>query len=230
VTKWAAKSGLGVALSALACSSPTAPAHPTWADVGPILAGECSGCHGSTAASTGNGYRFDFFDMTSAVCGKAVDVLGENAPLAQALSTQIWNDVTSPPDNSAVRPKMPPPPAPYLSEWEWQTIRRWIADNTPRGDMPPGNRPPRLRFFRSASTVDTSLSITALVDDPDGDPVVGIVNLGDQPPFKMDRSGSFSTEIDTSSWPEGDISVSATLCDGWSNVTFAVGTITVSHQ
>ena len=125
---------------------------------------------------------------------------------------------------------MPPPPAPYLSDWEWQTIGRWIADGTPRGDIPPGNQPPSLRFFRSASTVDTSLSITALADDPEGDPVVGIVKIGDQPPFKMNRGGSFTAEIDTSSWPEGPLTVSATLCDGWSKVSVAVGTITVSHR
>ena len=40
-------------LAGLGCA-PKAVDHPTWADVQPILAGECSHCHGSTADLTGD--------------------------------------------------------------------------------------------------------------------------------------------------------------------------------
>ena len=212
----------------LGCGGPTAPAHPTWADVQPILAGECSSCHGASAAQTGNGYRFDFYDMTSAVCGPAVAVLGEGARMADALADQIWTDISTPANMPNVRPLMPPPPAPYLPSWEWQTIQKWVNDGAPRGGMPPGNRPARFRFYNSASTADQTLDITGVVEDPDGDPVVGILNIGPLP-FKMDHAGAFSTRIDTSQWPAGDLTVNAVLCDGWSNVSYAVGTLTIDH-
>ena len=212
-----------------ACARPTAPANPTWADVQPIISGECGSCHGASAVTTGAGYRFDFLDMTRDVCGAAVDAIGEGTPMAQALASQIWMDISSPPNQPGVRPLMPPPPAPYLADWEWQTIERWVDQGAPRGDIPPGNRPAAFRFYSSASTADRSLDITAVVADPDGDPVVGVLSIGGNPPFKMDRSGAFSAHVDTSAWTPGDQTVTAVLCDGWSNVSYRVGTVTISH-
>jgi hypothetical protein len=55
-----------------------------------------------------------------------------------------------------------------------------------------------------------------------------VLKLGDDK-LEMDRSGSFSAHLDTSSWPAGERTVTAVLCDGWSSVTYTVGTVTVSH-
>ena len=68
---------LALLLGALGCeSTPAVPASPAWADVAPIFRGECNGCHGWNAGQTGNGYRFDFFDLTQVEtnCGAAAAV------------------------------------------------------------------------------------------------------------------------------------------------------------
>jgi hypothetical protein len=223
-----AAAALAAALFAGACDRPAAPAHPTWTDVQPILAGECNGCHGATADATGFGLRFDFFDMTADTCGDAAQALGSDLPMAHSLATKIWNAISTTSDQPNARPLMPPQPAPSLSNWEWETIQHWTADGAPKGDLPPANRPPRFLFFRNDATPDQSLDITALVEDPDGDPVVGLVKLG-QTTLKMDRSGSFSAHLDTSSWAPGQLAVTAVLCDGWSSVAYSVATLTVQH-
>ena len=74
------------ALAPFGCSAPSAPAKPTWADVQPIVAGQCTHCHGATASTSGSGYRFDFFDMSPEICGEASQVLGANALLPKALA------------------------------------------------------------------------------------------------------------------------------------------------
>ena len=67
----------------VACeSTPAEPQNPAWADVAPIFRGECNGCHGWNAGQTGGGYRFDFFDVTESVCGKAARALGTELALA----------------------------------------------------------------------------------------------------------------------------------------------------
>ena len=226
---------IAAALSAALGCTPQAPAHPTWANVQAILAGECTQCHGANAdyvglGRTGGGYRFDFYDMKTDVCDKATVVLGEGKQLAYAYADKIWQQVTTPDDRLYDRPPMPPPPAPYLADWEWETIQNWVADGAPRGDLPPGNRPPRFQVFQDSGPADQTLDITVVIEDPDGDPVVGVLLFGDDvPPLKMDRGGSFSATLDTSSWAAGDRAVSAVLCDGWSNAMYAVTTLTVSH-
>jgi hypothetical protein len=220
-------------LAGLGCGFPEAPQHPTWADVQPILAGECSHCHGSTAdhpgdARTGGGFRLDFYDMRMDVCAGATHVLGEGKPLAFAYADEIWAAITAPADRPDERPRMPPPPAPTLADWQWQTIERWIADGAPKGDLPYPNLPARFRLYQDSGPADRTLDITAAIEDPDGDPVVGVLQLGDFT-LKMDRGGAFSATLDTSSWPAGEHAVTAVLCDGWSAASYAVGTLVVKH-
>jgi hypothetical protein len=202
-------------------------------DVQPILAGECSHCHGSTAdltgeARTGGGYRLDFYDMNKGVCGPATTVLGEGRAMANAYADDIWTAITAPADRPNERPRMPPSPAPYLAAWEWQTIQRWVADGAPKGELPHGNQPARFRLYRDTGPADQMLDITTVIEDPDGDPIVGVLQFGAFA-LKMDRGGAFSARLDTSSWPVGEIMVTAVLCDGWSSVSYAVGTLTVRH-
>jgi len=126
------------------------------------------------------------------------------------------------------RPLMPPPPAPYVEGWQWTTLLRWWQDGAPKGDLPPDNHPATLSLYHSVTSVDRAWQLTALVDDADGDPVVGVLRVGDVS-LPMDRAGSFGATLDTSSWAEGNYAVTATLCDGWSKVDAMVATLEVRH-
>jgi hypothetical protein len=208
------------------CDAGNAPEHPTWADIQPIVSGHCTHCHGSTAKVTGSGYRFDFFDMSADVCGEAAQALGSNPVLSKDLALLISQAITS--LTSDVRPRMPPLPAQFLAEWEWNTILRWTGDPQKGVKRDPANRPPTIEIHGTAAMVDKSLEITAVVADSDGDPVVGVLKIGDEV-LKMDRAGSFSARLDTSAWPAGQRDVSAVLCDGWSNVTQQLGVVLINH-
>lgn len=208
-----------------ACGTDDPPENPTWADVEPILRAECTGCHGSSANVTGGGYRFDFYDMTQAdPCGDAAAVLAD-VSLARAQADKIAKAITTTDPN--VRPIMPPLPAPYLSDKEWVTILRWTA-NPIKGDMPLRDRAPRISVNGTSTTADQKLDVNIVVDDPEGEPVVGVVKIGDRV-GNMDRSGAFSTSYDTSSWPAGTVKMSAVLCDGWSQVSVDLLDITIQH-
>jgi hypothetical protein len=128
---------------------------------------------------------------------------------------------------------MPPEPAPYLADWEWKTVRDWVDDQAPKGDMPPSNTPARIQLYGNLASADQSLDVTAVVDDPDGDPVVGVLTVGDATHedivLKMDRGGAFSAHVDTSGWPAGQRTIATVLCDGWSSVHYLLGTLTISH-
>jgi hypothetical protein len=217
-----------LALAGIGCGSPGVPAKPTWADVQPIIHAECSSCHGATANVTGAGNRFDFYDMTTELCGQAAQVLDPNLPLAHGMSSAIWDAITTTTDRINTRPAMPPEPAPYLADWEWQTIRGWLDNDAVKGAMPPGNTPARITLYGDMTTADKTLDVTAVVDDPDGDPVVGTLTFGNAM-LKMDRSGSFSARIDTSAWPEGPRTIGTVLCDGWSSVHYVLGTLQIAH-
>jgi hypothetical protein len=193
--------------------------------VEPILRAQCGHCHGSTARATGAGFRFDFYDTTASHCTEAAEALS-TAGSARVLANDIAVAITT--TDARVRPAMPPIPAPYLSELEWLTILRWTA-NPALGDKPAANRPPRIDVRGIATSADTTLEVNVIADDPDGEPVVGVIKVGDEVGL-MDRSGSFSARFDTSTWPAGLVIVSAVLCDAWSQVSFpALRTVEISH-
>jgi hypothetical protein len=203
-------------LGPLACSSsPAEPQNPAWADVAPILRGECNSCHGWTAPTTGAGFRFDFYDVTKLVCGDAALALQSGVVLAGSplAVTQIETDVIA--QNGASWPRMPPQPSPALPEWERDTIQRWAAQPV-KGPPPPGNRPPNIVVSDYPAVAGNTLTFTAIIDDPDGDSTIGIIEVNGFG-FLMNRPGSFAVAFDSSTWPAGPVSVSATLCDGWSN-------------
>ncbi len=111
------------------CGDPTVPEHPTWAEVQPILQGECNHCHGSTAARSGGGFRLSFFDMTRDVCGEAAAALTAGV-LAGAAAPFITADITP---AAGGHTRMPPAPGPALHDWERETLLRWAhLDDHPK--------------------------------------------------------------------------------------------------
>lgn len=202
----------------------TVPDQPTWADVEPILRGSCTQCHGADAAIAGSTYRFDFYDMTDAVCGGAAAALAGQT-LARGWATLIGSDVTPP--GSGWRARMPPAPADPLTDWERLTVQRW-AQNPLRGEPPLGDRRPDIQLNAASGSADQSLTFSAVVSDPDHESVVGVLKVG-QVTLVMDRPGSFGTTLNTASWAKGLYPISATLCDGWDSVTYDLGNVLVNH-
>lgn len=218
---WSLFSGVGCD------ATPAEPLNPTWADVAPIFRGECNSCHGWTAGQTGSGYRFDFFEATEAVCGDAALALGPGDVLAGSplVAPLIVDDVI--PWNGAAWARMPPQPSPALPDWERDTIERWAVAPV-KGPPPPTNQPPTIAVTQYPVTADRQLTFTAVVDDPDGDAVLGVVEVNGLA-FLMNRPGSFAVIFDSSSWPVGPQEVTAVLCDGWTRVGVRLGTVAVVH-
>ena len=209
-----------------ACAGPPAvPAHPTWADVEPIIQGECAGCHGSTAATSGAGFRFDFYDMTTDTCGDAARAMGAATVLAAAAAPNIQMDVTI--IGNTGRSKMPPLPGAPLAGWERDTLLRW-ASQPVKGPPPEGNHPPAIEVGQLPYTVDKQLAFTAVVYDADGQEAVGVLEIGDVA-FLMNRSGSFAVSLDSSGWAAGTQHLKAVLCDGWTSATYDLGPIQIKH-
>jgi len=222
-----ARLGAALATGGLAiasCGEHPVSQNPTWADVEPILRGTCTQCHGADANKAGMTYRFDFYEMTPDVCGDAAAALNGQL-MAHGLATQIGQDVTPP--GSGWRPKMPPAPTHPLADWERETVQRW-ALMPERGEPKGTNRRPVIQVDATSGVVDKSLPFSAIVSDPDGESVVGVLKIGDQT-LVMDRPGLFSTTLDTSKWTEGVQPISATLCDGWNSITYQLGNVQISH-
>jgi hypothetical protein len=216
------------ALTGLGCTSPPAePESPAWADVAPIFRGECNGCHGWNAGQTGGGYRFDFFEVTPEVCGDAALALGTGAILAGSPTAppKIAADILTQP--GVMWPRMPPQPSPALPKWERDTIERWTEQ--PVGPPPAGNRPPTIAISNFPATANTELAFTAVIADPDGDSVLGVVEVNGLA-FLMNRPGSFNVSFGSSAWPVGPQDVKAVLCDGWVRPTeVPLGKVQVKH-
>ncbi|MFL5306757.1 MAG: hypothetical protein ACJ8F1_16190 [Polyangia bacterium] len=201
------------------------PEQPTWADVQPILRANCAGCHGSTAAQTGLGYRLDFYDLPSSVCGDAAMAIPAGTPLAAAFAQTIASDIT-PPD-SGERERMPPLPGPSLESWDRDTLLRWAMQPI-KGAPPAENRAPTIQVFGLPSQVTNRLEFTALVADPDGDEAVGVVKMGGVT-FAMNRSGSFTAAVDLTGTPAGRYPVTAVACDGWMSSSYELGWIDIKR-
>lgn len=218
---------LAFALFALAgaCGQPAVPAHPTWADVSPIIQGECSSCHSSTASQTGGGFRLDFYDLPPEICGDAALALRQGTILAASSLESMRTSIT--PAATGERARMPPAPGPVLPVWEQDILQRWLAQPV-KGPAPVGNRPPLLEVSRLPAEVDGRLSFTAIVRDPDGDSAAGVIRIGDVL-FQMNRSGAFGVDLDVSAWPAGRIELDAVLCDGWARANVVLGPVRIIH-
>ena len=123
---------------------------------------------------------------------------------------------------------MPPAPSPTLPGWERETLLRWAAKPV-KGPPPAGNHAPSVRVTGLPPVVTDSLSFSALVDDPDGDEVVGVLKVGGTVVFAMPSSGSFNVQIPATGWPAGTQRLTAVLCDGWTSTPYDLGPINVKR-
>jgi hypothetical protein len=198
--------------------------------VAPILRGECSQCHGATAPQTGLNYRLDFYNTD--MCGAAAhaippsNALPPGPILAGAAASLIYEDIEP---TSSGFPKMPPQPGAALAGWEREMLENWT--NYPSMGLPPAsNRPPTIQASGIPATVDKSLQFIALLDDPDGDDVIGVIKADvTTTEFAMNRTGSFAVDMDTSTWPNGEANLTAVVCDGWTSVSVPIPTVVVKH-
>jgi hypothetical protein len=220
-------------LLAAACElSPRAPQEPTWADVEPILRAQCNHCHGSTARRTASKgalvYRLDFYDVTEASCGEAAEAMegtsGEG--MARGWASLIKESITP---SAGGRARMPPAPTSPLADWERKTLLRWAEQPFPTRGLPPaGNGRPHISL-RAPRFANGKLPIHVVVEDPDGEAVVGVVKVGSVT-LRMDRAGAFSATVDTSEWPEGRYPINAVVCDGWGSSALRLGVVDVLHD
>jgi hypothetical protein len=224
-------------LSAAGCGTHPVPEQPSWADVQPILRGQCSPCHGSTAPQTGLNYRLDFLDQTSLAlaCGDAavaIPPLTAAPPgpvLAAAAADLIYQDIE--PTTKGGPPKMPPLPGAPLYDWEREMLENWTAEQPLiQGSPPAGNHLPTIQVTQLPSTGKSDVSFIAVLSDPDGDDVVGVIEVTPgQPVFAMNRTGSFEVDLDASTWPAGTANLTAVLCDGWTNVSVPLVSLVVNR-
>ncbi len=227
-----------LAVTAAGCGgTEDVPNHPTWAAVAPIVRGQCVSCHGWTATdrppnadgvhapNTGGSVRLDFFDVPPAVCGDAALALDAGVVLAGSagIAKEIATDIV--PRAGARFPTMPPLPTPALQDWQLQTIQRWTADPV-KGPPPAGNRPPTIAVGQLPAVVGARLAFTAVIDDPDGDSVLGVVEMAGSA-FLMNRPGAFNVSFDTSALAPGVVEPVATLCDGWTKTVIDLGPVTI---
>ncbi|MDR7422964.1 MAG: hypothetical protein QN159_10940 [Armatimonadota bacterium] len=218
---------LSLAVGALAsCGAPDAPADPTWADVHPILQGQCLHCHGATAAGDGAGVRFDLLDAASLCAQGPEDELGARlspAPSFLRNAMSLLETIRPPANRPGGRPKMPPAPATPLEPWQRETLERYVAKllalpageraTTGRGPIPKDARPPRLRVARYA-VLGPRVVIDYVVEDDNADSVIGELRLGPAV-APIPAGGAGQVALDVTGVPPGPLQLTARLCDGW---------------
>jgi hypothetical protein len=227
---------VGLALLAAglaACGSPpVAKSNPTWeADVYPILQGQCLHCHGQDHDSNGQTVtRFDFFDLSK--CGDISFV--DKAPSISVNATSLKNVLFPDPDKDADTNKvtavarsllMPPPPATSLEDWQITTIKNWvkITDKEKRRgsrgkDNENNHKPKIIITSKLPNDVGDALKVSYRFEDTDGDPVIGVLKLGDAKVDLLKYSGEV-TLMGISGSSGDKLTLSAEICDGWQPAT-----------
>jgi hypothetical protein len=150
------------------CADQAPPLEPNWqADVMPILAANCVGCHGAEASGGAPPtLRLDSIDPVPVESGGKLAGAGSAA-------TQIFKRVTG---KGLLRNEISMPPRESLSEYDLAVLRNWaaLADGTgtaPRGAARDGNHPPTVTITETARS-SAGVELRIELADPDGDPVL----------------------------------------------------------
>ena len=201
-----------------ACEGPpVAKSNPTWeADVYPILQGQCLHCHGDTADKNGKGSRFDFYDFSN--CGDIL-IPGKKKTAVDNNLVAIAGFV----EGGGSRAFMPPAPASVLADWEVQTLKNFLSKKT-RGTRR-NNRDPKIIITSDLpANVGDELKVSYRFEDADGNPVIGVLRLGDAKVDLLKNSGEVTiTDITGNS---GDkLTLTVEICDGWTKVSEERGEI-----
>jgi hypothetical protein len=161
---------------AAGCAPPTVPNRPSWdQDVFPILQGSCGHCHGETVGRLPSQplSRLD-------ICNTQV-FADAGIPLA-VTAAQVWGAQFNQyllPVMGSPRPKMPPPPAAELSDYERDVLLKWGADGSGDKCNKQGrNREPDMRVIGEPRWDGNDVTIVVEVWDPDKDQVLGKVSVG----------------------------------------------------
>jgi len=214
---------VGSLLGWVACSPPEAVKDPTWADVYPILQGQCLGCHGSSAAKDGGSFRFDFLNAAATCKQEAEDDLAAGflpPPSFMAARKQILADIR--PYAEDLRPKMPPEPARLLEDWQSKTLENFIVklDRLPPaeaatlalGPLPKDAQAPRIAatYVRAG----TELTVNYVVADDNADPVIGKLRVGGKLSQPITSAGNGQAVFNLTGVAP-PFTLDARLCDGW---------------
>ncbi len=214
-----------------ACSGPVTPDKPTWeADIYPILQGQCLNCHGATSNKTGPAFRFDFFDLDKCKdIGPPPPDLELDTPNGWTWRGAIADDVKPQLRTNegrvveTFRPRMPPAPASLLEDWQVETIAKWSkrSKEDARGKRPSNrNRLPTIRITSELpESTDSELTVSFVVEDGDDDPVIGLLKIGDQSHY-INSAGLGEHTFDLSGESNGELTITANLCDGWEQQPF----------
>jgi hypothetical protein len=192
-----------------ACAPQTPPDVPSWdLDVLPILRGSCGHCHGVATVGMGAnpGSRYDVCDA-SAFMNVGLNAAPGALTFAQAIAMYIKPTAPA---------RMPPPPAPPLSDYDRTVLERWTA--RPSCAKQVVNSKPTLQIIDALSRAgDRSATVTIEVADPDGDQVLGKAKLGNSPDFVIPGSGRWTIKY-TDTGANDRLSI--TLFDGYEAAQF----------
>jgi hypothetical protein len=168
---------------AVACSGEApVPAAPTWVDdVLPILRGNCLNCHGVTASVMKlRTKRWDVCDLDAfaAVGPFADDPKAEFVSARNRLPDVFRNYLL--PSLGQTRPNMPPLPDPILTDRQTQTLAAWMEN--PVCGKRANNAKPTVSWLTKPTRF--------LVEDGDGDQVLGTISCGTAAPETIPFAGA----------------------------------------
>lgn len=220
------------ALAVAACA-PAAPDRPTWyADIQPLLRGNCVRCHdGEPLGGAPVGMRFDLYDDVA-----VYDPMFETQTTWSGARSYAnpSEDASDPPlVQFAVRytGTQPMPPNPYrkLSDRQKQIIENWVMDPR-KGTRPASNRPPEVTL-RGFTVGAGGVTIDYEAHDPDRDGLWGTIKFG---PGDKDvaaiipQNGIGSVVWDTGKIPVGSYSLTAVVRDDDVDSTpVSIGPVTI---
>jgi hypothetical protein len=200
-----------LSLAALGCGTePPAPDKPTWVDdVQPILQANCFHCHGANAKQKGgNSLRWDVLDLTNP---RYADIgFGETREVPGDMKSGLVFVSTNNPLHFGTVPlftlptmtddaRMPPPPATRLTPRDITVLQNWSMTGFTPGSHQPNHKPTISWLTKNK---------TFVVDDVDGDQVLGKLMCGDAE-VSIPRSGLHTLPADVTGPCDGN------LFDGW---------------